>query len=60
MFIRLFNAYVDGLILVYFSDVKFRRWVQREYQKRAKNKGWNKITLFAMCMLLTSHICIQT
>ena len=50
MFSRHFNAYVDGLILVYFSDVKLRRWDQREYQKRAKNKGWNKITLFAMCM----------
>ena len=60
MFSRHFNAYVDGLILVYFSDVKFRRWDQREYQKRDKNKGWNKIILFAMCMLLTSHICIQT
>ena len=60
MFRRHFNAYVDGLILVYFSDVKIHPWDQREYQNRAKNKGRNKITLFAMCMLLTSHVCIQT
>ena len=60
MISRHFNAYVDGLILVYFSDVKNSSVGSTWVPKRANNKGWNTITFFAKCMLLTSHVCIKT
>ena len=50
------HAYVDGLILVCFSVQKMRRWDQREYQKRAINKGNNKITFYAMYIAHFSRI----